>query len=101
MYNKKRIELIIERMAYKRACRILEAQDVTGYTVLPAMAGFGNGNHWTRDTDISASRDMVVVICVTDVQHAERCLEQIGSLLGEHVGIVTVSDVDVLRPDRF
>ena len=65
------------------------------------MAGYGNGNRWTRDTDISTSQDMVVIICVTDAPRADNCLEQIGSLLGDHVGIVTVSDVSVLRPDRF
>jgi hypothetical protein len=36
-----RIELIIERMAHKRACRVLEAAGMTGYTVLPA-----NGRLW-------------------------------------------------------
>ncbi len=101
MHTRHRIELIIERMAYNRACRILEASGMTGYTVLPAMAGYGNGNRWQRDTDISASRDMVAIISIGDEERVRSSLEQISGLLGAHIGVVTVTQVEVLRPDRF
>lgn len=101
MNQRKRIELIIERMAYKRAGRIFESVDVSGYTVVPALAGYGNGNKWQRDQDISGSRDMVMMVSICDAETAEKALEQISSLLGEHVGVVTISDVTVLRPERF
>lgn len=96
-----RIELIIEKMAYKRAGRIFEASGMTGYTVVPALAGSGNGNRWSRDTDISSSRDMVVMISIGDTDKVTETLKQVSDLLGDHIGIVTVCDVDVLRPDRF
>ena len=101
MHTRHRIELIIERMAYKRACRILEASGMTGYTVLPAMAGFGNGNRWQRDTDISASRDMVVIVSIGDEERVRACMAEIARLLGAHIGVVTVTEVEVLRPERF
>lgn len=101
MHQKQRIELIIERMAVKRAMRVLEAAGVSGYTVLPAMAGYGNGTRWQRDTDISGSRDMVVIVAIMDEALVEKSMAQIQSLLGEHVGVVSVSQVAVLRPDRF
>ncbi|MEO1568830.1 MAG: DUF190 domain-containing protein [Pseudomonadota bacterium] len=101
MFTRKRIELIIERMAYKRAGRILEEAGMTGYTVLPALAGFGNGNKWSRDTDISTSTDMVVMISIGDEARVAASLEKIAGLLGNHIGVVSVSTVEVLRPDRF
>jgi PII-like signaling protein len=101
MHAMKRIELIIEKIPYKRACRVLEAVGMTGYTVLPAMAGFGGGNRWSRDTDISASGDMVAIISIGDAEKVDEALRQIADLLGDHIGVVTVSDVEVLRPDRF
>jgi len=101
MHTKHRIELIIERMAFKRACRLLEAAGMTGYTVVPALAGFGGGNRWQRDSDISASRDMVVIISVGDQERVETAIDQIESLLGSHVGVVNLSEVRVLRDDRF
>ena len=96
-----RIELIIEKMAMKRAGRVLEACGVTGYTVFPALAGFGRGRHWTRDTDISASQDMVMVISITSDENTRKALAQFSELLGAHIGVVSTSDVDVLRPERF
>ena len=101
MHSKKRIELIIERMASRRAGRVLEAAGMTGYTVLPALEGFGNGKRWRRDSDISASSDMVVVISIGDAEKCAAAIDQIEKLLGDHVGVVSVSDVHVIRDDRF
>ena len=101
LHRKRRIELIIERMAYKRACRVLEKAGMTGYTVLPSMAGFGGGNRWSRDTDISAASDMVVVISIGDDDKVDAALDQIANILGSHIGVVSVSNVDVMRPERF
>jgi len=96
-----RIELIIERMAHKRAGRVLEAAGMTGYTVFPAMAGYGGSKRWSRDTDISASGDMVSIISVGDEAKVRAAMDEIGNLLGAHIGIVTLSEVEVLRPGRF
>lgn len=101
MHVKKRIELIIERMAYKRACRFFEASGVNGYTVVPALAGFGNDNRWQRDADISGSSDMVVIIAISDETVADTILEGLPDFLAEHIGVVSVTDVQVLRPGRF
>lgn len=101
LHRKRRIELIIERMAYKRACRVLEQSGMTGYTVLPSMAGFGGGNRWTRDTDISAASDMVVIISIGEAEKVKGALAQIANILGSHIGVVSVSDVEVLRPELF
>lgn len=99
--TKKRIELIIEKMAFKRACRVFEAAGAKGYTALPTMAGFGNGNRWQRDTDISGSRDMVMMISIGSEETTKRVLDDLESLLGEHVGVVSVSDVEIMRPEKF
>ncbi|MEL6724437.1 MAG: DUF190 domain-containing protein [Pseudomonadota bacterium] len=96
-----RIELIIERMAHKRAGRVLEAAGMTGYTVLPAMAGFGGSKRWNRDTDLSASGDMVVMISIGDEAKVRTVMKELGELLGAHIGIVTATETEVLRPGRF
>lgn len=101
MHDKQRIELIIERMAYKRACRVLEDSGMTGYTVIPALAGSGGRTKWRRDSDISASRDMVVVVSIGDPEKVEKAIEQIEKLIGRHIGVVSVSDVKVIRDKRF
>lgn len=101
MHAKKRIEIIIEKPAYKRAGRVLQNAGATGYSVLPALAGYGESGEWSRDNDISGSRDMVAIVTITTQETANKALEQLSDLLGEHIGIVSISDVEVLRNDRF
>lgn len=101
MHNKKRLELIIERPAYKRACRVLIDAGVTGYTVLPALAGYGGGNHWDSGTDLSATRDMVMITSIMDEEIATKCSESLAELIGRHIGVLNFSNVSVMRPDLF
>ncbi|HSN83291.1 MAG TPA: DUF190 domain-containing protein [Polyangiales bacterium] len=101
MHDKRRLELIVERMALTRAGNILEAAGLTGYTVLPAMAGFGNDSHWQSAGDLSETQEMVVVIAIGDDEKIERALEDLSRLLSRHVGVLSVGDVQVMRPGRF
>ncbi len=106
MFDKKRLELIIEKPAFKRACRILEGCGVTGYSALPCMAGFslgesGNGRRWQRGTDISASGDMVLIISIMDVALIDAVTQKLEVLIGMHIGVLSVSDVQVIRKDKF
>lgn len=101
MHARLRLELIIERMAVPRACKLLEEAGLTGYTVLPAISGFGGVTRWNRDTDMSASSDMVVVISIGTEARVRSALGDLEKLLGTHIGVLSVSDVQVLRPGRF
>jgi len=101
MYKKKRLELIIEKPAFKRASRVLEDSGVTGYTALPCMAGFGGGKRWQRGNDLSASRDMVMIVSILDEDLLEKIIREVENLIGSHIGIISVGDVDVIRDDKF
>ena len=101
MHEKLKLELIIERPAYRRAGRVLEDAGVTGYTVLPAMAGFGGTKRWTRGTDLSASSDMVMIVSIMDDTLVQRCCDDLAELLGQYIGVLNVSEVRVIRDDLF
>lgn len=100
--NKKlRLELIIETPALRRAEDLLQNAGVTGWTVVPAMRGFGGQTRWSRGTDISESTDMVVIICIADEETLTPALSKILTLLDRRIGVVNVSEVRVLRPGLF
>jgi len=101
MHTKHRLELFIERPAYRRAGRVLEEAGVTGYTVLPAMAGYGGAKRWKRGTDLSASSDLVVMVSIMDEDLVEPCLEALAKVLGQFIGVVNVGRVEVMRDDLF
>ncbi len=101
MYDKRRLELIVERMALSRALNILEDAKLTGYTVLPAIAGFGGSVRWRSEGDLSTTQEMVVVISIGDAEKIDKALKDLYRLLDRHVGVLSVGDVQVLRPGRF
>jgi PII-like signaling protein len=101
MHAKQRLELIIERMALRRACEILEAAGCTGYTVISAMEGFGGQRRWRRGDDLSAAEEMVVIITIGDAVKIEKVLGDLHRLLDDRIGVLSVSAVEVLRPERF
>ena len=101
MFEKKRLELIIEKPAFKRACRILEEAGVKGYTAFDATAGYGAQMRWQRGTDLSASRDMIMVVSVMDHEIVTKAIDDLENLIGSHIGLLSISDVTVLRPEKF
>lgn len=101
MHAKQRLELIIERMALRRACEIVEAAGCTGYTVISAMEGFGGERRWRRGDDLSAAEEMVVIITIGDASRIDKALADLHRLLDDRIGVLSVSEVTVLRPERF
>ncbi len=101
MHTRHRLELIIERMAAPRACNILEASGLLGYTILPAISGFGGEMRWSRDADMSASSDMVIILSIGGDAQVQAALVELERLLGSHIGVLSIGEVKVLRPDRF
>ena len=101
MHQKRRLELIIERMALARACNVLEEAGMPGYTVLGAVAGRGRSTQWQREGDPSSSQEMAVVIAIGDQSRIEQALRDLHRLVDAHIGVLSISDVDVLRPNRF
>ena len=100
-FTKTRLELILERPALRRAEAILEEAGVTGWTVLPALSGYGGSTRWSRGTDISGASDMIVLISVGSRTRMEAALAPLHKLVDRHIGMLTLSDVRVLREGRF
>ena len=101
MHKAKRLEIIIERMALSRAATLLRDSDLTGYTVISALGGGGRNHTWHRDADLSAARDMVVVIAIGDDAKISQALTSLHDLVDQHIGVLSVGEVEVLRPERF
>lgn len=100
-HPKKRIEVIVEAPILSRLLDDLDRLAVTGYTVLPALAGRGRTGRWRRDDAVNPAGQMVCVLCITDEQKVEEVLGAVHRLLSRQIGIVAVSDVEVIRQEHF
>lgn len=101
LHKKKRIEIIIERPVLQRLTNALERSGVHGYTILQAQGGSGQDGAWERDGLVSSAGDMVMIVCILDAANFDAALAAIYAVVKRQIGIVSVSDVEVIRSDHF
>jgi PII-like signaling protein len=100
-FPKKQLTVICERPILARLRKILDQHKVSGYTILPALAGRGSQGTWDVEGMLGDTGQMVYLVCILDEELCNRVLEQVFELVGHQIGIVTVQDVSVVRPAHF
>lgn len=100
-HDAKRVAIIIEAMMERRLTQAIQKVGVTGYTILPVLGGSGRSGEWTRAGQVSRASGMVQVVCVVRPDRLDTLLEAAFEVVERHIGVVTVSDCQVLRAERF
>ncbi|MFK7944129.1 MAG: DUF190 domain-containing protein [Paracoccaceae bacterium] len=101
-YAKKRVEIIVEAPALRRVLAFLDDNDVSGYTVVPALAGRGDsGRSWSREGQITDTDRMVTVVMIIDASRLEPVFDALYGLVSRQIGVISVSDCEVVRDARF
>ncbi|WP_299139256.1 transcriptional regulator [uncultured Tateyamaria sp.] len=100
-HQAKRVAIIIEQVMQSRLTDAMTAAGVTGWTVLPVLGGSGQSGAWSREGQISRGTGMVQVVCVIRPERLDELLEAAFAVVERHIGIVSVSDCEVLRAERF
>jgi hypothetical protein len=100
-YPKKRIEIVVEVPALHRLLDRLDRAKVSGYTVIPALEGRGREGSWSREGLAGEAGRMVVVVCITDSSKVDAVLEGAYAVVSRQIGIISITDVQVIRADHF
>lgn len=101
MHKAKRVEIIIEAVMERQLTSALNEAGVTGYTVLPVSGGSGRSGQWSREGQVGRAGGMVAVICLIRPERLDPLLEAAFAVVERHIGVVSVSDTQVLRAERF
>ncbi len=100
MHARKKIEWIVEESVLPQIIRAIDDLGATGYSVVRHVSG--KGHHGERHgAGVSGVFDNAMIVVITTAETAERLLEETKSLLRDRVGIVYLSDVEVLRAEHF
>lgn len=97
----KRVAIIIEAPMERRLTDALNRADVTGYSILPVLGGSGRSGTWSRDGQVSRAGGMVQVVCIVRESRLDGLLEAAFEVVERHIGVVTITDCEVLRAERF
>lgn len=100
-HKAKRVEIIIESMMERRLTEALRKADVTGYTILPVKGGSGRSGEWSRAGQVSRAGGMLAVVCIIRPDRLDRLLDAAFAVVDRHIGVVSVTDCEVLRAERF
>ncbi len=100
-HQAKRVEITIEQVMEDRLTKALRSAGVTGYTVMPVRAGSGRSGEWSRSGQISRAEGMVQVVCIIRPDKLDPLLEAAFAVVERHIGVVCVTDCEVLRAERF
>lgn len=84
----------------RRLTEALLKAGVTGFTVLPVMGGSGRSGHWTREGQVGRS-GMVAVICLIRPERLDALLDAAFTVVDRHIGVVSITEAEVLRAERF
>ncbi|MDP3546831.1 MAG: DUF190 domain-containing protein [Phreatobacter sp.] len=98
--RRKKVDILADRPLVRRIVEIIERSGVTGHTVLPVAEGGGYRGIWSDDQVSGASAKMLV-FTITTAPKAEEIVEALTPLLETHSLRVWLTDVEVIRPERF
>jgi nitrogen regulatory protein PII len=100
-HTAKRVEIMIEAPMEKRLTDALIKAGVTGFTVLPVLGGSGRSGRWSREGQVSRAGGMVAVVCIIKPERLDALLDSAFAVVQKHIGVVCVTDAEVLRAERF
>ena len=100
-HKAKRVEITIEKIMESRLTAALRGAGVTGYSVLPVQGGSGRSGEWTRAGQVSRAEGMSQVVCLIRPDRLDALLEAAFDVVDKHIGVVSITDCEVLRAERF
>lgn len=100
-HQAKRVEITIESVMESRLTKALIAAGVTGFTILPVLGGSGRSGQWSREGQVTRAGGMVAVVCIIREEKLDDLLDAAFAVVERHIGVVSITDCEVLRAERF
>lgn len=100
-HKAKRVEIIIEAALENRLTSAMRKTGITGYTILPVKGGDGRSGPWSRSGQVSRGSGMVAVVCLIRPDRLDDLLNAAFAVVEPHIGVVSITDAEVLRVERF
>lgn len=100
-HKAKQVVITIEAPMQRRLLAAIEEADVTGYSILPVIGGSGRSGPWSAEGQVGLAGGMVQVSCIIRPDRLDALLDSVFNVVERHIGVVTITDCDVLRAERF
>jgi PII-like signaling protein len=99
-FTRKRIEILLDTPHATIVIQAAADCGIDGYTLIPVQSGAGRGGAWREDR-VSGAQTKAIFITIANEEKADRLAEALAPILETHGMLLTMADVQVLRPERF
>ncbi len=96
----KRIDFVTEELRARQITDILDKAGATGWTMLPVLSGKGHRGV-RQGGDPSGISDSVMIVAIASAAHAQNIMAKSEVILSGRTAIFAMSDVTLIRKDRF
>jgi hypothetical protein len=100
MVPRKRIEILMDTPLVPRLVRYLKEADISGWSLIHVDSGGGRSGEWRHD-DVTGAAAKTILLAVTNETKAQALLDRVRPILDSHGLLLLLSDVDVVRGERF
>ncbi len=99
-HARKRIDIFAETVILSRVEEALTSASVSGYTVVPCIKGRGWHGEWHSD-EIAETGRMVMVTAILRDETLDTVISSLQPLLKHWRIVISISDVSVIRSEKF
>lgn len=98
--TRKKIEILADGPLMPRVVAVLAQAGIQGHTILPALSGSGRTGQWSEER-LTGAETKQLLWAVASADHSDALVEAMAPLLTSHGLLLTITDIQVVRGDRF
>ena len=99
-FTRKRVEILIDTPLAPRLVQAAADSGIAGYTLIPVQSGAGRGGSWHGD-HVTGAQTKMIFLTIASEENAARLVDMLAPNLESYGMLLTLSDVQVVRPERF
>ena len=97
---RKRIEILVDTPLVPRVVTLLKAVDISGWSLIHVDSGGGRTGEWQHD-DVTGAGAKSILLTIASEEKTTALMEALAPLLDSYGMLLTISDVQVIRGERF
>ncbi len=99
-FTRKRVEILIDTPLAPRLVQAASEAGIAGYTLIPVESGAGRSGTWHGD-HVTGAQSKTIFLTIASEENAAKFVDMLAPHLESFGMLLTLSDVQIVRPERF
>ncbi len=99
-FTRKRVEILVDTPLAQRLIQAAADVGIAGYTLIPVQSGAGRSGTWRGD-HVTGAQTKTIFLTIASQENAAKLVEMLAPHLSSYGMLLTLSDVEIVRPERF